>query len=87
LVEAIQRVGKDYHGAVINAAAYTHTSLAIRDAVQAIDKPVVEVHLTNPSSRESFRQFSYLTGAAVGVIAGFGPKSYELALHYFADLS
>jgi 3-dehydroquinate dehydratase-2 len=87
LVEAIQRVGKEFDGAIVNAAAYTHTSLAVRDAILAIEKPVVEVHLTNPSSREDFRKFSYLTGAAVGVIAGFGPKSYELALYYFADFS
>jgi 3-dehydroquinate dehydratase-2 len=84
LVEAIQRVGREYDGAVLNAAAYTHTSLAIRDAVLAIDKPVIEVHLTNPAGRDDFRRKSYLSCAAVGVVAGFGPRSYELALLWFA---
>jgi 3-dehydroquinate dehydratase-2 len=84
LVDRIQSVEEDYDGAVLNAGAYTHTSLAIRDAVLAISKPVVEVHLTNPSAREHYRKHSYLSGAVVGTIAGFGPKSYELALYWFA---
>ncbi|MDR2443410.1 MAG: type II 3-dehydroquinate dehydratase [Deltaproteobacteria bacterium] len=87
MVEAIQRVGQEYDGAILNAAAYTHTSLAIRDAVLAINRPVVEVHLTNPSAREDFRRKSFLAGAAVGVIAGFGARSYELALRWFAGQS
>jgi 3-dehydroquinate dehydratase-2 len=84
LVDKLQAVDTDYDGAVLNAGAYTHTSLAIRDAVLAISKPVVEVHLTNPSAREPFRRRSYLSGAVVGTVAGFGPKSYELALYWFA---
>jgi 3-dehydroquinate dehydratase-2 len=84
IVDAIQRVGSDYQGAIINAAAYTHTSLAIRDAILAITKPVIEVHLTNPAAREEFRKRSFLSGAAIGVIAGFGTRSYELALYWFA---
>jgi 3-dehydroquinate dehydratase-2 len=86
LIEAIQGVDREYDGAILNAAAYTHTSLAIRDAVLAIDKPVIEVHLTNPSGRDDFRKRSYLSGAAVGVVAGFGSRSYELALYWFAGL-
>ncbi|MDR2367119.1 MAG: type II 3-dehydroquinate dehydratase [Deltaproteobacteria bacterium] len=84
LVGAIQRAGAEYDGAILNAAAYTHTSLAIRDAVLAIAKPVVEVHLTNPAGRDGFRAKSFLSGAAVGVVAGFGPRSYALALQWFA---
>ena len=71
LVEAIHRAGRDFQGAVLNASAYTHTSLALRDAVLAIDKPVIEVHLTNPAAREDFRRRSFLAGAVVGVVAGF----------------
>ena len=83
LVDAIQRVGWAYDGAILNAAGYTHTSVAIRDAILAIDKPVVEVHLSNPAAREEFRHKSMLAGAAVGSICGFGAKSYELALWWF----
>ncbi len=83
LVEAVQRVGREYDGAVLNAAAYTHTSVAIYDAVKAIDRPVIEVHLSNPAAREAFRHHSFLSGAVVGSIAGFGPRSYELALWWF----
>jgi 3-dehydroquinate dehydratase-2 len=88
LVEAIQDLEENYHGAVLNAAALTHTSIALRDAILAISKPVIEVHLTNPMSRENFRQVSFLTGAVRGTISGFGARSYELALYWFAgDLS
>ncbi|MDR1109652.1 MAG: type II 3-dehydroquinate dehydratase [Deltaproteobacteria bacterium] len=85
LVEAIHRAGREFDGAILNAAAYTHTSLAIRDAVLAIPRPVIEVHLTNPAARDGFRKTSYLSGAAVGVVAGFGPRSYELALLWFSE--
>ncbi|MDR1677825.1 MAG: type II 3-dehydroquinate dehydratase [Deltaproteobacteria bacterium] len=85
LIEAIQKVGREYDGAILNAAAYTHTSLAIRDAVLAINKPVIEVHLTNPAGRDHFRSKSFLSGAAVGAISGFGPRSYELALLWFGQ--
>ncbi|MDR1657959.1 MAG: type II 3-dehydroquinate dehydratase [Deltaproteobacteria bacterium] len=87
LVDAVQLVGSQYDGGILNAAAYTHTSLALRDAVLAIDKPVIEVHLTNPASREEFRQRSLLAGAASGLVAGFGARSYELALYWFAEES
>jgi 3-dehydroquinate dehydratase-2 len=84
LVERIQKLDGDFDGAVLNAGAYTHTSLAIRDAILASSVPVVEVHLTDPASRESFRRRSYLSGAAKGSISGFGARSYELALYWFA---
>jgi 3-dehydroquinate dehydratase-2 len=84
LVGALQKVNAEYDGALLNAAAYTHTSIALRDAVLAIDKPVIEVHLTNPVAREGFRKKSFLSGVAVGVVAGFGARSYELALRWFS---
>ena len=83
LVEAVQSLGREAQGAILNAGGYTHTSVALRDAVLASDKPVVEVHLTNPAAREDFRHVSLLAGAARGLIAGFGPLSYELALLWF----
>ena len=83
LVEAVQSLGRGADGAILNSGGYTHTSVALRDAVLASDKPVVEVHLTNPAAREGFRQVSLLAGAARGSIAGFGPLSYELALWWF----
>jgi 3-dehydroquinate dehydratase-2 len=84
LVDAIQKLDEGgFQGAVLNAGAYTHTSLAIRDAVLAVSAPVIEVHITNPHSRERFRRHSYLSGAAAGAIEGFGFKSYELALYWF----
>ena len=67
-------------GIVINPAAYTHTSVAIRDAIVAVDLPTVEVHLSNVFKREEFRHFSYISPVASGVICGFGPESYILAL-------
>jgi 3-dehydroquinate dehydratase-2 len=83
LVEAIQAAGREAEGVILNAAAYTHTSVALRDAVAAINKPVVEVHLTNPAAREEFRRTSLLSGVCAGSIAGFGPESYALALLWF----
>ncbi|MDR1546131.1 MAG: type II 3-dehydroquinate dehydratase [Deltaproteobacteria bacterium] len=85
LVDALQRLGASRDGGVLNAGAYTHTSVALRDAVLACGRPVVEVHLTNPAARESFRHVSLLSGAAAGLIAGFGARSYELALRWFAE--
>ena len=85
LVDAIQGLAGRYDGAVLNAGAYTHTSLALRDAVLASPVPVVEVHLTNPAAREEFRKSSLLSGACRGLIAGFGAASYELALRHLAE--
>lgn len=81
LITKIQETGFTYDGIILNAGAYTHTSIGIADAVKAITSPVVEVHISNTFSRESFRHQSYLSPVATGVIIGFGLKSYELALH------
>ena len=74
------------NGVIINPAAYTHTSVAIRDALAAVDLPVIEVHLSNVYKRESFRHFSYISPIAVGVISGFGALSYELALKAIIEM-
>ncbi|MDR0854373.1 MAG: type II 3-dehydroquinate dehydratase [Clostridiales Family XIII bacterium] len=79
LVTAVQD-GRTYDGIVINAGAYTHYSIAIRDAISAIDTPVVEVHLSNTDAREDFRHVSMLAGVCKGTIAGFGKDSYLLAI-------
>ncbi|MBU2018113.1 MAG: type II 3-dehydroquinate dehydratase [Bacteroidetes bacterium] len=70
-------------GIVLNAGAYTHTSIAIRDAISAIKIPVIEVHLSNVTARESFRHESFITPVCVGCVFGFGMESYRMALHYF----
>jgi len=75
----------DAEGIIINAGAYTHTSIAIRDALLAVSKPFVEVHLSNVFSREEFRHVSYLSDIAKGVITGFGAMSYAFALDYFLE--
>lgn len=80
LIDAIQKAGRDSLGLVINPAAYSHTSIAIRDALSAINKPSVEVHLSNLYSREEFRRQSLTAGACIGVISGFGAYSYHLGL-------
>lgn len=83
IIDKIQEVGFSYDGIILNAGAYTHTSIGIGDAVKAITTPVVEVHISNTFSRESFRHQSYISGNAKGVILGFGLKSYELAIASF----
>ena len=83
LIDKLHEVGFDYDGVILNAAAYTHTSVGIADAVAGISTPVIEVHISNTYSRESFRHVSYLAPHAKGVIAGFGLQSYELALQSF----
>ncbi len=83
LIDKIQEVGFTYDGIILNAAAYTHTSIGIADAVAGITTPVVEVHISNTYSRETFRHKSYLAPNAKGIIAGFGLQSYELALLSF----
>ena len=85
VVEAIQDAMADCEGIIINAAAYTHTSVAVRDAILACGIPAVEVHLTEPRARDEFRHKSYLAGACVGAVAGFGWRSYLLALMWFAE--
>ena len=85
LIDKIQEVGFDYDGIILNAAAYTHTSIGIADAVRAITTPVVEVHISNTFSREDFRHKSFIAPNAKGVIVGFGLQSYELALQSFLN--
>lgn len=80
LINKIHEVGFSYDGIILNAGAYTHTSIAMADAISAVTAPVVEVHISNTACREAFRHTSYLTAVCRGVIMGFGLKSYELAL-------
>lgn len=80
LINKIHEVGFGYDGIILNAGGYTHTSVAIADAISAVKAPVVEVHISNTARREVFRHTSYLTAVCRGVIMGFGLQSYELAL-------
>jgi 3-dehydroquinate dehydratase-2 len=80
IIDKLHEVGFNYDGIVLNAGAYTHTSVAIGDAIKGIDTPVIEVHISNVNSRENFRHISYIAPNAKGVIAGFGLQSYELAI-------
>ena len=83
IIDKLHEVGFSYDGVILNAAAYTHTSVGIGDAVKAIETPVVEVHISNVHAREEFRHHSYIAANAKGVIVGFGLKSYELAIESF----
>ena len=83
LIDKIQQVGFKYDGIILNAGGYTHTSVALRDAVAAVKTPVIEVHISNPYSREEFRHTSLISGVCKGIIAGFGLESYVLALDSF----
>jgi len=83
IITKIQDVGFGYDGIILNAAAYTHTSIGIGDAVKAIETPVVEVHISNTFDREEFRHNSFISPNAKGVILGFGLQSYELAIQSF----
>lgn len=83
LIDKLQEVGFDYDGIILNAAAYTHTSVGIGDAIKAITTPVIEVHISNTFSREAFRHQSFISAHAKGVILGFGLQSYELAVKSF----
>ncbi|MDD5782482.1 MAG: type II 3-dehydroquinate dehydratase [Muribaculaceae bacterium] len=80
IIDEIHRVGFDVDGIVLNAGAYTHYSIAIADAIRAVKAPVVEVHISNVHSREEYRHVSMIAPACRGVIAGFGLKSYDLAV-------
>ncbi len=86
LVTWIQQAGKASAGVIINPGAYTHTSVAIMDALLACEAPVIELHLSNPHRRESFRHRSYVSPVATGVICGFGAQGYVLALDAMAKL-
>ncbi len=83
IIDKLHEIGFSYDGIVINAGAYTHTSVAIGDAIEGIDTPVIEVHISNVHSRENFRHISYIAPRAKGVITGFGLQSYELAIESF----
>jgi 3-dehydroquinate dehydratase-2 len=83
IINKLQEVGFSYDGIILNAGAYTHTSVAISDCVKAITSPVIEVHISNTFSRETFRHQSYISPNAKGVIIGFGLKSYALAIQSF----
>ncbi|UOQ51378.1 type II 3-dehydroquinate dehydratase [Hymenobacter cellulosivorans] len=86
LIDKIHEVGFTYHGIILNAGAYTHTSLALADALAAIDSPVVEVHLSNVAAREEIRHKSLIAKNCIGSISGFKLDSYRLALHYFEGI-
>jgi 3-dehydroquinate dehydratase-2 len=83
IINKLQEVGFSYDGIIINAGAYTHTSIGIGDATKAIETPVVEVHISNTFNREEFRHISYISPGAKGVILGFGLQSYDLAIQSF----
>jgi len=83
LIEKIQETGFDYDGIFINAGGFTHTSVALRDAISSINSPAVEVHISNILSREEFRKKSYLSDVCEGIISGLGLIGYDFAINYF----
>jgi 3-dehydroquinate dehydratase II len=83
LINELQRIGYQYDGIVLNPAGYTHTSVALGDAIAAIKTPVIEVHISNVHAREDFRKLSHVSGKSVGSIFGLGLKGYELAVEWF----
>src|SRR5690349_17417629 len=86
LINEIQKVGFNYDGIILNPAGYTHTSVAIGDAIAAIKTPVIEVHISNVHAREDFRKLSHVSGKSLGSIFGLGLKGYELAVQFFIDI-
>ena len=80
LINKIHETGFSYEGIILNAGAYTHTSIALADAISAVTTPVIEVHISNTARRENFRHVSFLSAVCLGTITGFGLDSYELAL-------
>lgn len=87
LINAMQEKGFDYDGIIINPGGYTHTSVALGDAIAAVTTPVIEVHISNVAAREDFRKLSHVSAKSAGTIAGLGMKGYELAVRYFIDQS
>lgn len=87
MIDKIHEVGFDYDGIIMNAGAYTHTSIALHDAIKAVTTPVVEVHISNVHARESFRHVSMISAACKGVILGFGLDSYRLAVEAVIELA
>ncbi len=86
IITRIQQAGKEFQGLILNAGAFTHTSIAIMDALLSLSIPIIEVHLSNPLAREEFRHVSFVGRAAKGSICGFGANSYLLALEAMKDL-
>ncbi|HEV2478024.1 MAG TPA: type II 3-dehydroquinate dehydratase [Puia sp.] len=86
LIDELQRVGFSFDGIIINPGGYTHTSVAIGDAIAGIKSPVIEVHISNVHAREEFRRLSHVSAKARGTIAGLGLRGYELAVRYFAGV-
>lgn len=82
LIDKLHEIGFSYDGIILNAGAFTHTSIALADAIAAIETPVIEVHISNVFKREAFRHHSYLSAHCEGIIAGFGLRGYELAVQY-----
>ena len=85
LIEKIQKVGFSYDGIIINAGGFTHTSVALRDAISSVTTPAIEVHISNILSREEFRKKSYLSDVCTGIISGLGLMGYEAAINYFSE--
>ena len=85
LINEIQRIGFEFDGIIFNPGGYTHTSVAIGDAIAAVKTPVIEVHISNVHAREEFRKLSHVSGKSVGSIFGLGLKGYELALQWFLN--
>ncbi|MEM1214257.1 MAG: type II 3-dehydroquinate dehydratase [Bacteroidota bacterium] len=83
IIDRLHDLGFSYDGIILNAGGYTHTSIAIADAIAAIETPVIEVHISNVYNREPFRRHSYLSANCEGIIVGFGLRGYELAVQYF----
>lgn len=83
LIDAIQRFGFESHGIILNPGGYTHTSVAIGDAIAGVTSPVIEVHISNVQAREEFRKISHVSAHCEGSIAGLGLKGYELAIEWF----
>ncbi len=83
LIDKIHELGFSYDGIILNAGAYTHTSIALADAIAGVATPVIEVHISNVYAREAYRHHSYLSAHCEGVIVGFGLRGYELAVQYF----
>lgn len=87
IIDMIQKVGFEYDGIILNAGAYTHTSIAIGDAIKAITSPVIEVHISNVYAREEFRKHSYISSSCRGIISGFGMHSYNLAISALQEIA
>ena len=85
IIDKLHECGFSYDGIILNGGAYTHTSIAIRDAIAGIDTPVVEVHISNIHAREAFRTHSYTAAKCIGVLTGFGLKGYEMALRFLGE--